>query len=108
MTVTDPDRSGLILEALAAYGKQEISPVFLENLVMVKSVRDADSAEMLQLIFDSQIYDVGYFFCWGDVLNETMNLLNTRKDSSASKLESLSKKATKGVQATIDAFSAAE
>ena len=108
MTVTDPDRSGLILEALAAYGKQEISPVFLDNLVMVKSVRDADSAEMLQLIFDSQIYDVGYFFCWGDVLNETMNLLNTRKDSIASKLESLSKKATKDVQATIDAFSAAE
>ena len=50
MTVTDPDRSGLILEALAAYGKQEISPVYLDTLVMVKSVRDEDSAEMLQLI----------------------------------------------------------
>ena len=108
MTVTDPDRSGLILEALAAYGKQEISPVFLDNLVMVKSVRDTDSAEMLQLIFDSQVFDVGYFFCWGNTLNEAMNLLNERKDNIASKLESISKKAEKDVQATIDAFNPAE
>ena len=106
MTVVNPDRSGLILEAMAAYGKQEISPVFLDNLVMVKSVRDADSAEMLQLIFDSQVFDVGYFFNWGNTLNDTMNLLNERKDSIASKLESISKKVEKDVQATIDAFSA--
>ncbi len=106
MTVSNPDRSGLILEALAAYGKQEISPVFLDNLVMVKSVRDADSAEMLQLIFDSQVFDVGYFFNWGNTLNETMNLLNTRSTNVMSKLESISKKAEKDVQATIDAFTA--
>ena len=106
MTVTDPDRSGLILEALAAYGKQEISPVYLDTLVMVKSVRDEDSAEMLQLIFDSQVFDVGYFFNWGNTLNETMNLLNTRSTNIVSKLESISKKVEKDVQATIDAFSA--
>ena len=106
MTVTDPDRSGLILEALAAYGKQEISPVYLDTLVMVKSVRDEDSAEMLQLIFDSQVFDVGYFFNWGNTLNEAMNLLNTRSSNIVSKLESISKKAAKDVQATIDAFTA--
>ena len=105
MTVTDPDRSGLILEALAAYGKQEISPVYLDNLVMVKSVRDEDSAEMLQLIFDSQVFDVGYFFNWGNTLNNTMNLLNSRKDTIVSELEKISKKVTNDVQATIDAFS---
>jgi len=108
MTVSNPERSGLILEALAAYGKQEISPVFLDNLVMVKSIRDADSAEMLQLIFDSQIFDVGYFFCWGNTLNETMNLLNKRKDSITSTLERISKKVEKDVQATIDAFTTVE
>ena len=106
MTVTDPDRSGLILEALAAYGKQEISPVYLDTLVMVKYVRDEDSAEMLQLIFDSQVFDVGYFFNWGNTLNEAMNLLNTRSSNIVSKLESISKKAAKDVQATIDAFTA--
>ncbi len=106
MTVTDPDRSGLILEALAAYGKQEISPVYLDTLVMVKSVRDEDSAEMLQLIFDSQVFDVGYFFNWGNTLNEAMNLLNTRSTNIVSKLESISKKVDKDVQATIDAFTA--
>ena len=105
MTVVNPDRSGLILEALAAYGKQEISPVYLDNLVMVKSVRDEDSAEMLQLIFDSQVFDVGYFFNWGNTLNNTMNLLNVRKDTIVSELEKISKKVTKDVQATIDAFS---
>ncbi|MBR5871464.1 MAG: extracellular solute-binding protein [Clostridia bacterium] len=106
MTVTDPDRSGLILEALAAYGKQVVSPAYLDNLVMVKSVRDEDSAEMLQLIFDSQVFDVGYFFNWGNTLNSTMDLLNTRKDTIASTLEKISKKVEKDVQATIDAFTA--
>ena len=106
MTVTNPDRSGLILEALAAYGKQVVSPAYLENLVLVKSVRDADSAEMLQLIFDSQVFDVGYFFNWGNTLNNTMNLLNSRKDTIASTLEKAAKKVEKDVQATIDAFTA--
>ena len=106
MTVTNPDRSGLILEALAAYGKQEISPAYLENLVLVKSIRDADSAEMLQLIFDSQVFDVGYFFNWGNTLNTTMELLNKRKDTIASTLEKIAKKVDKDVQATIDAFTA--
>ena len=106
MTVVNPDRSGLILEALAAYGKQVLSPAYLENLVMVKSVRDADSAEMLQLIFDSQVFDVGYFFNWGNTLNNVMNLLNSRKDTIVSTLEKGAKKVEKDVQATIDAFTA--
>ncbi|MBQ7299167.1 MAG: extracellular solute-binding protein [Clostridia bacterium] len=58
-TVSDPSRAGLILEAYSARGMQEITPVFYDIQVMTKSLRDEDSAEMLELIFANQMYDIG-------------------------------------------------
>ena len=103
-TVSDPSRAGLILEAYSARGMQEITPVFYDVQVMTKSVRDEDSAEMLELIFANQMYDIGYFFRWGDTFSKVKNAFNQRSTNIVSVLESVAKQSAKDVQAAIDAF----
>ena len=106
ITVSDADRAGFILEAYSARGMQEITPVFNEIQVMTKSIRDEESAEMLELIFANQMYDIGYFFRWGDTFSKVKSAFNERSTKIVSVLESVSKQSAKDVQAAIDAFTA--
>jgi len=54
---------GTFLEAYAWYGYKYIRPDFYESLLQRKVARDAESLEMLDLIFNNLIYD------WGNITN---------------------------------------
>ena len=85
---------------------QEVTPAFNDIQVMTKSIRDEDSAEMLELIFANQMYDIGYFFRWGDTFSKVKNAFNQRSDNIVSVLESVAKQSEKDVAAAIAAFNA--
>ncbi len=106
ITVSDPDRAGFILEAYSAKGLELVTPVFYDIQVMTKSVRDDDSAEMLELIFNNQMYDIGYFFRWGGVFSAVKDSLAARSSNITSVLTSKAKAAQADVQSAIDAFTA--
>ncbi|MFA6948955.1 MAG: hypothetical protein WCQ72_08230 [Eubacteriales bacterium] len=59
-TATDLDYIGAVTEALCAYGYSEVVPVYYNTVLKDKYSRDADSAEMLDIIRDNLVYDVGY------------------------------------------------
>ena len=60
ITVTDVERTGAIVEALCAYGSKEVIPAFYEVSLKTKAARDDESEEMMDIIKDSIIYDIGY------------------------------------------------
>ena len=60
VTVSDPERTGAIIEALGAYGSVEVVPAFYDVTLKTKSARDDDSEEMMDIIKDSIVYDIGY------------------------------------------------
>lgn len=60
VTVSDPERTGAIVEALCAYGSKEVIPAFYEVSLKTKAARDDESEEMMDIIKDSIIYDIGY------------------------------------------------
>ncbi|MCQ2432162.1 MAG: hypothetical protein MJ175_06110 [Clostridia bacterium] len=99
-------RTGMILEAFAAKSMELVTPAFYDLTLHGKTVRDADSAEMLDIIYGSKIYDIGYFFQWGDLTNKVMNAYN-RKDINLSSLyEKSEKKALKDLEDAVEIFSA--
>ena len=61
MPINSPDTemSGLIFEALAAESYYSILPVFKEQQLSAKFMRDEESVKMLDLIYDNVIYDMG-------------------------------------------------
>ena len=59
-TVSDFERTGNIIEALCAIGSREVVPAFYEVSLKTKFARDAESEEMIDIIKDSIVYDLGY------------------------------------------------
>lgn len=60
ITVKDTERTGAITEALCAIGSRDVIPAFYEKSLKSKYARDEDSEEMIDIIRDSRIYDIGY------------------------------------------------
>ena len=97
VTVPDPERTGAITEALCAYGSKLVIPAYYERALKTKYARDDDSEEMIDLIKNSIVFDVGYIA--GGPLNSTgYELANsgspdfssyyaTRKESAQKSLE---------------------
>ena len=60
VTVSDPERTGAIAEALCAIGSRDVIPAFYEQSLKTKYSRDSESEEMLDIIKDSLVFDIGY------------------------------------------------
>lgn len=53
---------GVIVEALCAESYKTLKPVYYEEALKLKGTRDDESIEMMDLITDSIIYDMGYIY----------------------------------------------
>lgn len=62
LTVSDPERSGYVIDYMNWMSHRDVYPTLLTNMCY-KGVRDDDSIEMLDVIFDSVQADIG--FLWG-------------------------------------------
>ena len=60
ITVPDYERTGKIIEALCAVGSRDVIPAFYDVSLKTKFSRDYESEDMIDLIKDSIIYDLGY------------------------------------------------
>lgn len=57
----DPEFASLILEALAIESASTVSPAFYDVCLNGKVVRDEESKAMLDIIFNSKVFDIGFF-----------------------------------------------
>lgn len=58
----DIERTGIITEALAYYGKKIVTPAYYDISLTGQSLRDEESEKMLDIVFDSLMYDIGYCY----------------------------------------------
>ncbi len=79
------EESASILEALDFYGWRDVMPVYFEKTLKGKTVRDSESAAMLDLIFSTISYDFTqiYSYNFGDQRAPTMLLRMTLKNGGA-------------------------
>ena len=75
----DEERTGNIIEALGYYGKKYLTPAFNEVALVSKYARDDESAEMLDIIWNSVRYDIGYLFDIGGMSDITTTLISQNK-----------------------------
>ncbi len=59
-TVEDEERTGAVIEALAAIGSRDVLPAFYDVALKTKFARDNESEDMIDIIRDSIVYDLGY------------------------------------------------
>lgn len=59
ITVSDPEYVSIIMEALSFAGYTELLPAYFDEGLKGKVSRDEESAAMLDIIYDTRVYDLG-------------------------------------------------
>lgn len=80
--MADPERSSAVSELLAFYGEEYLTPAYYEKTLCGKYVRDEESTEMLDIIFDSHVFDIGVYYDIGGYFDEISSIFVTRKSIS--------------------------
>ncbi|MCL2517765.1 MAG: hypothetical protein FWF15_04300, partial [Oscillospiraceae bacterium] len=84
-TNTDIPRTGAVVEALGYYSQKYVRPQAIDVTVTNKLIRDDDSADMLNIIFNTRSYDLAIIYAWGGFVDNMLyNSVNTRSNTFAS------------------------
>ena len=100
---SDPERTGLLLEALTYESRYTLLPAYYEINLKTKFARDDESKEMIDLILDNRLYDLGTIYGWGSMrslfgdLSQGRGELVTWYDRNLTRIETQ-------MQRTIDQF----
>ena len=82
MTNKDPDRTGIILEVLCGFSTDTVRSALYDVLFAAKLVRDTESVEMLDIIFDTKSYDWAVDFSWGGSFANLYNGIYNSKNNT--------------------------
>lgn len=98
ITVSDLERTAVIMEGLTAESYYTLRPAYYEVALKTKYARDEESGRMLDLIFSSRCYDIGYVYGWG-----SLHILpNTLYNAKSMDFTSQYAKTEKSAQAALD------
>ncbi len=78
---------GQIMMAYAILSHQHIKPAYYDTVLTSRNMRDADSAEMMDLIFANRVYDMAFYFEQLGFSQLFKNCVNDNTDSFASAYE---------------------
>ena len=106
-SVQDKSRSATITEALAIDSHGDFMNAYLDTTITGKSIRDEDSREMLQIIFEYRVYDLGDIFGWGGISGAFQNAVNAGAENFASSAKKIEKIFTKSVEQSLTAYAEA-
>lgn len=69
--VTTPDtrKTGIVMDAMAYVSQRDVTPVFFDVHMSQKELRTEESVEMLQIIRDTSIFDIGRIYSWASQIN---------------------------------------
>ena len=91
-------QTSIVLEALAAYGKSILLPVYYEQQLTSHFIHDEESGAMLDIIFKNRMYDLGVAFDWGGA----KTALSSYTANPASLYASLNKKIQKAMEVSLE------
>lgn len=88
ITIENTDRTSAILEYMSSVSNDTLTNAYYNVTLQGKVVRDDDSSEMLDIIFDSMTSDIGLAYDIGGVRTMISTIINSETDNIASTLAS--------------------
>ena len=99
----------ILLEALSAVSHETTYPAFIEDILMNKKAPDAQSVEMLRIIYGNLVYDMFDTFQIGNVPSAVYSNLYTKKGKNfISDMEKLRSKVEKSYSKLLDDYDSLE
>ncbi len=92
-----------LLEALAYESRDTVTKAYYDLNLYTKMARDDESGDMLDIIFSTKRYDLGFVFNWGSIKGQLETFTSGSK-SFAALWEAKEKAAEKAMQETLDFY----
>ena len=99
---------GMVLEALAAESHYTLIPEYIETSLKTKNSRDAESADMLDIIINNRVFDPMHIYNFGGFSSDYLSLGDTADKNIASWLKSKQKLVQKTIDRTVQNIEDAE
>lgn len=110
--VRDPEMSAIITDALMQASTKTTKFAYFQTIMQDRKVQDTESEDMLQLIFDSRVYDLASIYHWGGSneldLNSISGFMNAIATSGAntftSQWQAIESAVINDMNDTLDAY----
>ena len=103
-TKADASDVGYMLEYFSYEGMKTLTPTYKEKMLKRRYAQDTDSADMLDIIYASKSFDIGYVGKWGNVTDIAVNNINAGKIPSMSAYNRVAKTIPNLIQKDYDAY----
>lgn len=104
ITISDAERSGLILDALSYQSMLTLNPAFYETYLGDKILRDENAMKMLNILFSSKIYDIDFTMDISGLPSKVYKDIKKGTDTFSSDIASVSDKAEAALEKFTSAF----
>lgn len=101
---TDYEFAGAIIEAMAAKSMYTVTPAYYDVALTYKYMRDTESAEMLDIILDSRIYDLGLIANYGSMASSIASVITNGTGNLASTWAKMNKSFTKIMDKAVEKY----
>jgi len=109
MTNQDPERTGIILDAICGFSNETLRVALYDVLFGAKYVRDAESVEMLDIIFVSKMYDWAVDFTWGGSFQTLYNgIYENKQNNFVSQTQKVMKLINKAIEKLVNSVAELE
>ncbi|MCL2159429.1 MAG: hypothetical protein FWH48_08480, partial [Oscillospiraceae bacterium] len=98
------ERTGIILEALAAESYYTVRPAYYEISINGKFLRDEESIDMLDIILDTRVYELAGMYGWGGLGSVLEEMYRPKKRDFVSTYEKKKDSYTKAIDKTLESF----
>ena len=99
---------GMVLEALAAESHYTLIPEYIETSLKTKNSRDAESADMLDIILNNRVFDPMNVYSFANFGDAIMDAADANNKDMASLIKSKQKLVNKSIEKVLKAVSAVE
>ena len=97
------DMTCYLLEALAYESRDTVTEAYYDLNLYTKMARDDESGDMLDIIFSTKRYDLGFVFNWGSIRGQ-LEAIATDSKSFSTVWESKKSACEKAMQETLDFY----
>lgn len=105
VTCKDAKMTGMVTELLASESRKQVLPAYFDVLLAGKIARDPETIEMLNIIFDTCVYDFGMNFSnQSDLLHMIPNMISQKSKDVMSYVEKRQKSQQKQYDKVYDAY----
>lgn len=100
-TISDPEYVSIIMEALACESYKNVFPAYYENFVSHKILRDKESIDMMNLIKDTRVLDMGDVQWYETIRGKYHSVVEKKNTDFASVTASVEKAAAQVIDEAV-------